>query len=172
MKFIFYLAQSLDGYIADRSGSVDWLEHIDTSDKGFDDFLNSVDAILMGRHTYDQILSFGTWPYNKPTYVITHHKIFNPPNNNIKTCSGKIDDIISKLFMDKYDKVWVCGGNELISEFEENNLFDVYTIAIIPIFLGKGLSSLTLDKFSNTKKLESVRTFKDNTVILKYRNDK
>ncbi|HJO93234.1 MAG TPA: dihydrofolate reductase family protein [Victivallales bacterium] len=172
MKFIFYLAQSLDGYIADRNGNVEWLENIDTSDKGFDEFLNSVDAILMGRNTYDQILSFGEWPYSIPTYVITHNKITEPPNNNINSFADTTDNIISMLSRKNYDKVWVCGGNQLISKFENKNLFDVYIITIIPIFLGGGLSALNLNKFSNTKRLESVRTFKDNTVILKYRNDK
>lgn len=74
MKNSVYIATSLDGYIADKNGSVDWLNNIpnpDNNDFGFAEFLENIDAIVMGRKTFQQIRSFGLWPYSKPVYVLS-----------------------------------------------------------------------------------------------------
>ena len=69
-KIILYIATSLDGYIARENGSVDWLpEH---AESGYDEFYKTVDTVLMGRKTYEQILTFGAYPYEgKKSYVLT-----------------------------------------------------------------------------------------------------
>ena len=67
-----YIAQSLDGYIAGPDGDLDWLNNIpnpENDDFGFAYFLNQIDAIVMGRNTYEKVLSFGMWPYSKPVFV-------------------------------------------------------------------------------------------------------
>ena len=71
-----YIAASVDGYIADANGGVTWLPSGDSNgnDYGYAAFYASVDALLMGRRTYDQVLTFGEWPYpGKPAYVFTRH---------------------------------------------------------------------------------------------------
>ena len=68
MKTVAYLAVSLDGYIADRNGGVDWLNEIpnpDQSDFGFAEFMKSIDAVVMGANTFRVVQSFGVWPYEK-----------------------------------------------------------------------------------------------------------
>ena len=78
MKTHVYIAQSLDGFIADKHGNLDWLSEIpnpDNDDFGFADFLDKVDAIVMGRNTFEKILTFGMWPYPKPVYVISSIQI-------------------------------------------------------------------------------------------------
>ena len=74
MANFVYIAQSLDGYIADKNGGLDWLNEIpnpDNSDFGFAEFLNNIDAIVMGRKTFEQVMSFGVWPYPKPVFVVS-----------------------------------------------------------------------------------------------------
>ena len=69
-RFFVYIAVSLDGYIADESGDVHWLEAFEKDDYGYEGFIDSVGAILMGRVTYEQILDLGGWPYGDiPTLV-------------------------------------------------------------------------------------------------------
>jgi hypothetical protein len=69
-KIKLYIATSLDGFIAEPDGGVDWLFTDD--DYGYTAFFGSVEALVMGRHTYEQVLGFGEWPYeDRPTYVLT-----------------------------------------------------------------------------------------------------
>ena len=74
MSNIVYIAQSLDGYIADKDGGIDWLSDIpnpEDNDFGFADFINKIDAIVMGRNTFQKVVTFGTWPYTRPVFVIS-----------------------------------------------------------------------------------------------------
>ncbi len=76
MSNIVYIATSLDGYIAGPNNEMDWLHQVpnpDGSDFGFADFMTSIDALVMGRNTFEMVLSFGVdWPYNKPVFVLSN----------------------------------------------------------------------------------------------------
>ena len=75
MSNIVYIATSIDGYIAKKDGGLDWLNEVpnpDKSDFGFSNFMDSIDAIIMGRNTFEIVLSFGEWPYNKPVFVLSN----------------------------------------------------------------------------------------------------
>ncbi|MBC8400257.1 MAG: dihydrofolate reductase, partial [Candidatus Marinimicrobia bacterium] len=83
MKITYYVAASIDGFIARSDGSVDWLEQVNQSDEDFSytAFYNSVDALVMGRVTYEQVLSFGDWLYpDKPTFILTSHSLATDHN--------------------------------------------------------------------------------------------
>ena len=70
-----YIATSLDGFIADRDGKLGWLPGLpdpDGGDYGFAEFLGGIDAIVMGRRTFETVLAFGLWPYDKPVFVLSH----------------------------------------------------------------------------------------------------
>ena len=74
-KLILYISVSLDGFIATSDGGLDWLMEIpnpDKSDYGFSEFIKGIDAIVMGRNTFEKVLSFGEWPYNKPVFVLSN----------------------------------------------------------------------------------------------------
>ncbi len=64
-KIVLYIAMSLDGYIARDNGDIDWLSMVESHDEdyGYKDFLKSVDTVIMGRRTYDQVLTFWDFPY-------------------------------------------------------------------------------------------------------------
>ncbi len=69
-KIILFIASSLDGYVARENGDIDWLPQIEES--GYDDFFKSVDTVIMGKTTYDQVLTFGDYPYkDKKSFVFT-----------------------------------------------------------------------------------------------------
>lgn len=79
-RFIVYIAASADGYIADAEGGIDWLAAYDARQYGYDEFIASVGAIVMGRTTYDEVLRQGDWPYpGKTAYVLTSRALPAPP---------------------------------------------------------------------------------------------
>ncbi|MGL5722095.1 MAG: dihydrofolate reductase family protein [Brevinema sp.] len=139
-RLIYYVASSLDGFIADKNGSVDWLEQIPSSgDNGFGEFFSQVGIVLMGGATYRQVLSFGVdWPYQGvPCYVFTHHS--HPDHKNIFFVKGTIAEVVSSLPSLPKDKIiWLVGGYNLASQCWENNLIDELHLAQAPVILGEG----------------------------------
>ncbi|MDA1215292.1 MAG: dihydrofolate reductase, partial [Chloroflexi bacterium] len=73
MKASVFIATSLDGFIARQNGDIDWLEATtqeETADHGYEKFMDSVDALVMGRHSYEKVLTFGDWPYGSKPVVV------------------------------------------------------------------------------------------------------
>ncbi len=119
-KTILYIAMSLDGYIADKNGGVDWLERdgSDTGNEGsYGKFIDTVDTVVMGYKTYNQIvteLSPDKWVYEGlKTYVITHRKIEN--NKNVNFINGSIEELITELKNNDGKNIWICGGAKIVN---------------------------------------------------------
>ena len=94
-NIILYIAISLDGYIAKKDGSVDWLSSFE-EDYGYEKFISSIDTIIMGSKTYQQVLTFGEWPYKGlKTYVFTHQKLKD--DENVEFVSGSITQKINRI---------------------------------------------------------------------------
>lgn len=149
-KVILYIATSQDGYIADKNGGVDWLptptDDESHGDFGYKAFYSSIDALVMGRTTYEQILTFGpTWPYpGKRSYVLTREQ--SQPNMPETDDSVDIEfnSLEPKELMAYLDRVgvkilWLVGGNKVVEDFYRNGLIDEYVITIIPKTLGDGI---------------------------------
>ncbi len=138
---ILYIATSLDGYIAKTDGSVKWLSIVEkkSEDYGYAAFYQTIDALVMGSKTYEQILGFGDWPYKeKPSYVLTRREIFTE-QKNVEITTENPKQLIKKLQDQKLDKIWLVGGGALIKSFIKEGLIDEYIISIIPIILGQGI---------------------------------
>ena len=143
-KVVLFIAMSLDGYIADRIGRVDWLmgqdEDAETADS-YADFVKSIDTVIMGWKTYHQItteLSPGQWVYeNLQSYVITHRDCQSA--NNIAFTSADPCSLVEKLKAREGKDIWICGGADIIRQLMEQNLIDVYRISVIPTILGGGV---------------------------------
>jgi dihydrofolate reductase len=138
-----YIAQSLDGYIADKKGDIDWLNDIpnpENSDFGFAEFIGKIDAIVMGLNTFKQVLSFGVWPYTKPVYVMST-SLKNIP----KKFSGKAEiinlkpkELIKRLEKEGMNNLYIDGG-ALIQSFLSEDLIDELIITSVPVLLGGGI---------------------------------
>ncbi len=134
-KIILYIASSLDGYIARENGDVDWLP-INT-DSGYDNFYKSIDTVIMGKKTYDQILTFGDYPYKgKKSYVFTRNDSLTM-DENVEFASN-VEEFSRNLVSSK-GNIWLVGGSELFSAFLEHKLVDEIILSIIPTVLGKGI---------------------------------
>lgn len=143
-KVCLFIAMSLDGYIADRTGSVDWLkgqsddtENLDT----YSEFVKDIDTVLMGWNTYHQIvteLSPDHWVYdNMTTYVITHRKQVS--SEQIRFTDDNPAALINTLKKEKGKDIWICGGANLVQQLQHEDLIDQYYISVIPTLLGSGI---------------------------------
>ena len=142
MKTYVYIAESLDGFIAKEDGDIKWLDEFpnpEGSDFGFSDFMNGIDALLMGRKTFEVVQSFGFWPYNKPVYVLSNtlHSLQTEYNEKAYLIKGTPKEMLSVLESKGYENIYLDGG-KLIQSFLKEDLVDRLTITTMPIILGDG----------------------------------
>lgn len=141
MKVTYYVASSLDGYIAKEGGDVSWLEElgIPMEETGYEEFYSTVDALVMGRKTYDMIVSFGQWPYgDKPVWICSRGKITTMKGCNLKV--GNTPEEAYKAAKDLNNKhLWLVGGGNLASSFLQKNLLTDISLSLMPIILGGGI---------------------------------
>lgn len=140
-----YIAKSLDGYIADKNEGLEWLFTIpnpEDSDLGFLKFIDSVDAIVMGRKTFETVCSFGgEWPYPKPTFVLSTTLTCVPPDHagHAEVINGSPKEIVSTLNKRGFNELYIDGG-ATIQSFLREDMIDEMIISTIPVLLGGGTS--------------------------------
>jgi dihydrofolate reductase len=142
MANIVYIACSLDGYIADKNGGIEWLSEIpnpDKSDFGFSEFLERIDAIIMGRNTFETVLSFGEWPYTKKVFVLSNtiQSVPDHLHDKAEIIAGDLKNILSDIYKKGFQDLYIDGGN-VIQNFLKEDLIDELIITRIPILLGGG----------------------------------
>ena len=172
MRFCVCIATSVDGFVATPNGSVEWLDAFhDTEGYRFGRFVQQVDAIVVGRKTFDQILGFGPWPYkDKETFVLTSRSMEGCPARATAWGEG-IEPLVSHLKdMSLKGDVWLLGGPESIRSFQEVGAVDEYQIYVLPVLLGSGIPLFGgSDCTSSRLKLMDSHTFRDGAVKLTYR---
>ncbi len=139
-----FIATSIDGYIADKNGNIDFLQMIpnpDQNDMGYEKFMNSVDAILMGRKTFETILDFDIpWPYQKKVFVLSNtlDNLDNFTMNQVEIVNGSLKNILNYIAKQGYMTLYIDGG-KTIQTFLEEDLINEMIITIIPVVLGGGI---------------------------------
>lgn len=137
-----YIATSLDGFIATINDRLDWLEELpnpEQSDYGFAKFMNNIDALVMGRKTFDKVLTFERWVYDKPVFVLSNSLTKLPQEifGKAEIVSGDIKRLIIQLNQKGYQNLYIDGGR-VIQSFLQEDLIDEMIITRAPILLGKG----------------------------------
>jgi dihydrofolate reductase len=160
LKTVAYLAVSLDGYIADRNGGVDWLNEIpnpDQSDFGFAEFMKSVDAIVMGANTFRVVQSFGVWPYEKPVFVASNSikEVPEGYEDRISLVQGEVRQILAGIRNSGYERLYIDGG-KLIQNCLQAGILDEMIITYIPVALGGGIPLFA--EFANSIQFEHKET--------------
>ena len=133
-----FIASSIDGFIADEHGSLDWLEDAaaPAEDYGYDDFLADVDALAMGRGTYDHIAHLDPLPFgDRPVYVFTRRPC--EPRDGVHFCSGTPQQALLSWRARGHRRVYVDGG-QLIASFLRAGLIDDMLLTTAPVILGGG----------------------------------
>ena len=165
-KIVLYIACSLDGYIARSDGSVDWL--FTDQDYGYTGFLASVDTVVMGRKTYDQVLSFGPYPYSgKTSYVVSRSRA-GTSDENVVFVGSDITGIVRRLREEDGGNIWLVGGSELIDLFVRERLIDEFIVSIHPVVLGSGIPLFRKEDFETWLTLMKCEQFPGGLVQLHY----
>ena len=139
-----FIATSLDGYIADQDGAIDWLHeipHPEGSDMGYKEFTSQIDALVMGRKTFDTVCSFDIdWPYDKPVFVVSNTLSVIPQKAESKAhlVNGTLNQVLDKIHRQGYFLLYVDGGTT-IQNFLQEDLIDEMVITVIPVLLGGGI---------------------------------
>lgn len=166
-KISYYVATSLDMYIAKPDGGVDWLFH--DQDYGYQEFLDSIDCLIMGKKTYDQIRSFGAWPYGElPTFVFTHGDLKTGGLDLITSNQKEPRQLMIELAEQGLTKAWLVGGGELASQFLKLDLLDELILSIHPILIGEGIALFGLEGQQNKMDLQDTKSFDSGLVQLTY----
>ena len=144
MTTVYYTASSLDGYIVDESDSLDWLTSRDIDPDGpfgYDDFIKSVGAVVMGSSTYEWVVRNhpGAWMYEQPSWVLTHRPHIIVERHAVQTFDGNVRQLHPKLVAAAADKdVWVVGGGDVAAQFVAAGLIDEMIVSYTPCSLGGG----------------------------------
>lgn len=143
-----FIATSIDGYIADKNGGIDWLHSIpnpDNDDMGYVDFTSRIDALVMGRTTFETVLGFDVdWPYVKPVFVLSNTLQEIPESHQGKAflVKGTLTEILDQIHEKGFKRLYIDGGTT-IRNFLKEDLIDEMVLTTIPVVLGGGASLFT-----------------------------
>lgn len=167
-KVVLFIAMSIDGFIADAEGGVDWLAGEDPNHKGYEgynEFIETIDTVILGMNTYKQIiseLSPKLWPYKgMKSYVLTHREQEN--TKEIEFLNEDVVLLIKRLKQEEGKNIWICGGANIANQLIKQDAIDVYHITTIPVILGNGVRLFS--SMNNTIDLHFVKSDATNGMI-------
>jgi dihydrofolate reductase len=159
MEIVYYVAASVDGFIATSDGGIEWLQPFESTgeDYGYAEFYASVQAVLLGRKTYEQCLQFPEWPYaGKPYWV------FSGANGN--TPAKAVTEMQSRGIR----RAWLVGGGKLAAGFRAAGLITEHIVSVIPVLLGSGIPLFDGKARQQSLRLVSAKSFDNGIVQLRY----
>jgi len=178
MKTSVYIATTLDGFIARKNGELDWLPGSDgevetgfaNEDFGYNTFMDSVDVLIMGRNTYELVLSFGQWPYGHKRVIIMSSSLRElsddlPSTVELKSCSP--DELYVELQESGARHLYIDGG-KTIQSFLESGLISDIILTRVPILIGQGISLFGPLKVDKKLRHIETHTFNNGFVQSKY----
>lgn len=167
-RISIYIAMSIDGYIARKDGGLDWLEYGHTGDEdyGFKKFINGIDALVLGRNTYEVVSNFDKWPYEGKRVIVLSNSLTQVRKEAELFC-GNLHDLASRLHSEGIKHVWVDGGIT-VSKFLETGLVDDITISVIAVILGSGISLFSTMNREHKCHLISTQSYPSGLVQLRY----
>jgi dihydrofolate reductase len=150
-RVTIHMAASLDGFIARRDGSVDWLETSDTFEGGATmspefvaEFLKTIDCYVMGSRTYETALGFEAkglgWSYgDTPTFVLTHRAL-RKTRDTVEFYAGDLARLVDERLKPRFRSIWFVGGGVVSAECLRLRLADELRYSIVPVVIGDGIS--------------------------------
>lgn len=170
-KLILYIATSLDGYIAKPDDNLDFLSIVEQEgqDYGYADFVSTVDTVIVGRRTYDKVLSMGfDFPHSdKESYIIT--RTARTDIGSVKFYTGDLKTLVERLKSESGKTIFCDGGAEIVNELLKHDLFDEFIISVIPIFVGGGTRLFKDGRPEHKLELVSVKSFEKGLTQLHYK---
>jgi dihydrofolate reductase len=167
-KFRVNLAMSADGYIATPEGGTDWLEPYDANDYGYPEFIREIGIIVMGRRTYEQVRTFGAWPYSgKRTYVLSSNPLRSLPKG-VEPAREGVAKLAARIRSTATRDIWVHGGAHTIGAFLEAGALDLLELHVVPVLLGEGIRLFECQGVPPRIKFDSIEALPRGVVRLTY----
>jgi dihydrofolate reductase len=169
----YYTASTLDGFIADKQHSLDWLLKFDNIEpSSYADFICDVGAIAMGATTYEWMLAHldqNGWPYEQPCWVFTSRNLSAPNAARVQFARGDVRPVHEEMRTAAGAKnIWIAGGGELVGQFYDAGLLDELIVQIAPVTLGRDGASPLFRRRVDLLKLISSRALGAGFVELRY----
>jgi dihydrofolate reductase len=167
-KISIYIAMSVDGFIAREDHSLDWLDRVGgyDDDYGYRDFVNSIDALVIGRKTYD-IATTVPDPYPGKRVIVLSNTL-NALKEGMELYHGDLVELVSKLHDEGIKHIWVDGGTTL-SQFLQLQLVDAMILGIVPVILGRGISLFNRIEKEISLQLVSSQSYPSGFVQINYK---
>jgi dihydrofolate reductase len=170
-KVILYIAASLDGYIAKPNDDLSFLSIVqkEGEDYGYEDFVKTIDTVILGRKTYDWVMTqVSEFPHaDKETYVITRTEKAAIGKTSFYT--GSLKELILRLKQKEGKNIFIDGGAEVVNALLEDKLIDEMIISTIPILLGEGTRLFKDGRPEQRLDLVSSKTFDSGLVQAHYK---
>ncbi len=178
-RVTIHMVASLDGFIARKDGSVEWLETSDSfhggdtmSQEAVDEFLKTIDCYVMGARTYETALAFEArglgWPYGTtPTFVLTHREL-RKVRDTVQFCSGDLTCLVRERLMPEFRRIWFVGGGDVSGECLRLGLVDEVRYSIVPILIGDGIPFFERLDRDVALHLVEVKAYDTGMVALRY----
>jgi dihydrofolate reductase len=168
-QIVYYVAASLDGYIATPDGKVEWLAPFEGSaeDYGYSAFLTSVDVLFMGSRTYEQLLTFGPWPYaDKATWVFSRRSL--EPVAGVIVTDATPAAVAAEVDAGGSNRAWLVGGATLAGSFRAEGLITEYVVSVMPVILGAGIPLLAASGPAERLRLVDSTSFPSGVIQARY----
>jgi dihydrofolate reductase len=168
-EIVYYVAASLDGFIATPDGRVEWLAPFEASgdDYGYAAFLASVDVLLLGRTTYEQVLTFGPWPYAGKLSMVFSRRPLAPEAGVTLTARSPVD-VAAELDARNLRRAWLVGGGALAASFRAAALITEYIVSVMPVVLGGGVPLFAADGPQERLRLIESTPFESGVIQARY----
>lgn len=170
-KLVLYIATSLDGYIAKPNDDLGFLSIVEQEgqDYGYSEFIKTVDAVIVGRKTYDKVIAMGfDFPHaDKDAYIITRTP--RPNIGSVKFYTDDLKSLVERLKSEKGKNIYCDGGAEIVNELLKDDLIDEFIISIIPILVGNGTKLFKDGRPEIKLELVSVKSFEKGLTQLHYK---
>lgn len=159
MKTIVYIGTSLDGFIARKDGNIDWLVQFanDQAISAYKELTDRIDAIVIGRGTFDKVLTFPSWPYEKKVFVLSNSikQIRGIVKDKVTILSMKPKELLNYLSGKGFSNIYIDGG-KVIQDFLKEDLVDELIISKAPILIGNGIP--LFDYIDSDRQFRHIRT--------------
>lgn len=172
-RLTYYVAQTLDGFIAESDGGVEFLNEVDHEggeDYGYAAFYATVDSLVMGRGTYAFVESAGTWHYaGKPCWVMTSQPVDAPPED-VRVSQRSPREVVDEIAERGCRETWLVGGGKLARAFANEGLLDRWIVSVVPYVMGEGIPLVAAGMRPAGLTLESHTVYPSGLVQLVYRS--
>lgn len=171
MSVFFYGCVTLDGYLADKNHGLAWLHETGSAEEtGYEDFYRKMDAVIMGKRTFEEVARLENAASFYPTtenYMFTHAASL--PQKGFIPVSGDVAEFVAGLGPDK--NVWVVGGNTVLAPLLDRDMVDYLIIQVAPVLLGKGIPLFTQKEGLRRFRLDEVKRYGQFAELVYSRNN-